>query len=66
MSHMMMVSLGIFSKNLAEDSSINPVFASWLSTIVMLPIGIYLCYIAAYDKAFLPNPINFIKNIIKR
>ena len=58
--------LGIFSKNLAEDSSINPVFASWLSTIVMLPIGIYLCYIAAYDKAFLPNPINFIKNIIKR
>ena len=58
--------LGIFSKNLAEDSSINPFFASWLSTIVMLPIGIYLCYIAAYDKAFLPNPINFIKNIIKR
>ena len=43
--------LGIFSKNLAEDSSINPILASWLSTLIMLPISIYLTYRATNDKS---------------
>lgn len=52
--------LGIFSKNLAEDSSINPVLASWLSTLVMLPISIYLTYRATNDQSV----FNFGNNII--
>tara|TARA_B100000900_G_scaffold68048_2_gene53351 strand:+ start:1368 stop:2726 length:1359 start_codon:yes stop_codon:yes gene_type:complete len=42
--------LGIFSKNLAEDSSINPILASWLSTLIMLPFSIYLTYRATNDQ----------------
>ena len=41
--------LGIFSKNLAENSSINPILASWLSTLIMLPFSIYLTQRATND-----------------
>jgi lipopolysaccharide export system permease protein len=41
--------LGIFSKNLAEDGSINPILSSWLSTIIMLPISVYLTHRATND-----------------
>ena len=41
--------LGIFSKNLAEDGSISPILSSWLSTIIMLPVSIYLTYRATND-----------------
>ncbi len=43
--------LGIFSKNLAEDGSINPIVASWFSTLIMLPISIYLTYRATNDRS---------------
>ena len=43
--------IGIFSKNLAEDSSISPIIASWLSTIIMLPISIYLTNRATKDRS---------------
>jgi lipopolysaccharide export system permease protein len=42
--------IGIFTKNLAEDNSINPMLASWLSTIIMLPISIYLTIRATKDR----------------
>jgi lipopolysaccharide export system permease protein len=43
--------IGIFTKNLAEDNSINPMLASWLSTIIMLPISIYLTNRATKDRS---------------
>tara|TARA_B100001027_G_scaffold8526_1_gene5346 strand:+ start:458 stop:1816 length:1359 start_codon:yes stop_codon:yes gene_type:complete len=43
--------LGIFSKNLAEDGSINPILASWLSTLIMLPFSVYLTYRATNDQS---------------
>ena len=43
--------LGIFSKNLAEDSSINPILASWLSTLIMFPFSVYLTHRATNDKS---------------
>ena len=58
--------LGIFSKNLAEDSSINPILASWLSTLIMLPFSIYLTYRATNDQSvfnFGDNLIEFFKKI---
>ena len=42
--------IGIFSKNLAEDNSISPILASWLSTIIMFPISIYLTNRATKDR----------------
>ncbi len=58
--------LGIFAKNLAEDSSINPILASWLSTLIMLPFSIYLTYRATNDRSvfnFGDNIISFFKKI---
>ena len=60
--------LGIFSKNLAEDSSINPVLASWLSTLRMLPISMYLTYKATNDRSvfnFGDKFLNFLAKLKK-
>jgi lipopolysaccharide export system permease protein len=42
--------IGIFAKNSAEDGSISPFWATWLSTLIMLPLGIYLTYRATTDQ----------------
>jgi lipopolysaccharide export system permease protein len=42
--------IGIFAKNSAEDSSLNPVLSAWLSTFIMLPISIYLTSRATKDR----------------
>ena len=42
--------IGIFAKNSAEDSSLNPILASWLSTLIMLPLSIYLTTRATKDR----------------
>ncbi len=41
--------IGIFAKNSAEDGSISPFIASWLSTLIILPLGIFLTYRATRD-----------------
>lgn len=45
--------IGIFAKNSAEDSSLNPIIASWLSTLIMLPLSIYLTSRATKDRPLL-------------
>ncbi len=45
--------IGIFAKNSAEDNSINPIFASWLSTLIMLPLSIYLTSRATKDRSLI-------------
>ena len=49
--------IGLFSTNAAEDNSISPFFASWLSTIILTPFAIILTNRASTDKglASLPN-----------
>ncbi len=42
--------IGIFAKNSAEDGTITPMVAAWLSTVIMLPIGVYLTYRATTDQ----------------
>ncbi len=42
--------IGIFAKNSAKDGSLNPVFASWFSTLIMLPLGVYLTKRATADR----------------
>ncbi len=41
-----------FSKNLAEESAITARLGSWMSTIILLPIGIYLTRMATKGKMF--------------
>jgi len=42
--------IGIFAKNSAEDGSISPFLSCWLSTFIVLPIGILLTYKATTEK----------------
>lgn len=42
--------IGIFSKNSSQDGSFNPILATWLSTLIMLPLGIYLTQRATKDR----------------
>ena len=57
--------IGIFGKNAAEDNSIIPVFASWISTIVIAPFAIYLTKRASLDEEIInldiiSNPIQIL------
>lgn len=42
--------IGIFAKNSAENGAISPFLATWLSTFIMLPLGILLTYRATTDQ----------------
>lgn len=42
--------IGIFAKNSAEDGTMHPFIASWLSSAIMLPLGIWLTYRATTDQ----------------
>lgn len=47
--------LSSFAGNMAEESTISDIWGGWLSTIIFLPIGIYLLISATTDK----GKINF-------
>lgn len=42
--------IGIFAKNSAEDGTMHPFIASWLSTAILLPLSIWLTYRATSDQ----------------
>ena len=42
--------IGIFAKNSSDDNSLNPILATWTSTLIMLPLGIYLTNRATKDR----------------
>jgi len=42
--------IGIFAKNSVQDGGFSPVFATWFSTLIMLPLGIYLTRRATADR----------------
>ncbi len=45
--------IGIFAKNSAQEGSMSPFLATWLSTLVMLPLGIFFTYRATTDQGLL-------------
>ena len=42
--------IGLFAKNSSEDSSVDPVLAAWLSSLILLPFSIYLTNRATKDR----------------
>lgn len=42
--------IGIFALNSAKNGSFNPILASWFSTLIMLPLSIFLTRRATADK----------------
>lgn len=64
--------IGIFAENSAEDGSIHPFIASWLSTAIMLPFGILLTRNATRDRGvfntdvLVTGIINLVKKITSK
>ncbi|WP_299766447.1 LptF/LptG family permease [uncultured Dokdonia sp.] len=60
--------IGIFAKNSAEDGTISAFTASWLSTFITLPIGVYLTYRATTDQGLIDlDPIRlFLQKIFEK
>ncbi len=59
---------GIFAGNSAETGSLSPFIAAWISTFVMLPLGIYLTYRATTDQGFinLDSFVDPVKKLLKK
>lgn len=56
--------IGIFAKNSATDGTLNPLLASWLSTIILLPLGVWLTIRATSDQGIFDID-SFIETIAK-
>ncbi|MDC0008148.1 LptF/LptG family permease [bacterium] len=42
--------VGVFAENYAKEGNIHPILGAWVSTLIMLPLGIYLTKRATADK----------------
>lgn len=60
--------IGIFAKNSAEEGTVSPFLATWLSTLIMLPLGIILTYRATTDQGLFGFSALFepIKKLLKK
>jgi len=45
--------IGIFAKNSAEDGTLHPFIATWLSTVILLPLSIWLTHRATTDQGIM-------------
>jgi lipopolysaccharide export system permease protein len=59
--------IGIFAKNSSQDGTLNPIFATWLSTLIMLPLGISLTMRATKDRGLFEfgNYLDPLKKFLK-
>ena len=60
--------ISLFAKNSSEDSSIDPVLAAWMSSLILLPFSIYLTSRATKDRSLLDLDAIFIpfKKLIQK
>lgn len=60
--------IGIFAKNNAQEGTMDPMLATWLSTLVMLPLGIFFTYRATTDQGLLAfgNLIQPLNKLLKK
>tara|TARA_R110000868_G_scaffold145181_2_gene365192 strand:+ start:103268 stop:104677 length:1410 start_codon:yes stop_codon:yes gene_type:complete len=42
--------IGVFAENYAKEGNINPIIGGWASTLIMLPLGVFLTKRATADK----------------
>lgn len=60
--------LGVFAENYAKKGNIHPILGAWLSTFVMLPLGIYLTKRATADKGMMNfgNAFDYFKRLFRK
>lgn len=54
--------IGVFAENSAKQGGIHPIIGAWMSTIIMLPLGVYLTKRATADRGLMGDG-NFIQRI---
>jgi lipopolysaccharide export system permease protein len=57
--------LGVFAENYSYKGNIHPVLGAWLSSLIMLPLGVYLTQRATADRGMMNfgNALDFLKRI---
>ncbi|WP_041557800.1 MULTISPECIES: LptF/LptG family permease [Cellulophaga] len=45
--------IGVFSENYAKDGNMSPIIGAWTSTLIMLPLGVFLTKRATEDKGLI-------------
>jgi lipopolysaccharide export system permease protein len=45
--------IGIFAKNSAEDGTLHPFIATWISTLILLPLSVWLTHRATTDQGII-------------
>nr|WP_298999783.1 LptF/LptG family permease [uncultured Allomuricauda sp.] len=45
--------IGVFAGNYAKEGNVHPAFGAWLSTLIMLPLGIFLTQRATADRGLM-------------
>ncbi|RKR13254.1 lipopolysaccharide export system permease protein [Maribacter vaceletii] len=61
--------IGVFAGNYAKEGNIHPILGAWLSTLIMLPLGVFLTRRATADKGMLNIGgiiIDFFKSLIPK
>ncbi|MEP4946527.1 MAG: LptF/LptG family permease, partial [Flavobacteriaceae bacterium] len=60
--------IGVFAGNYAKEGNIHPALGAWVSTLIMLPLGIYLTKRATADRGLtgFGNVVDFVKNLFKK
>lgn len=60
--------IGVFIGNYAKEGNIHPTLGAWLSTLIMLPLGIYLTQRATVDRGLINfgNLWDSLKNCFKK
>lgn len=57
--------IGVFAENYAKEGNINPILGAWASTLIMLPLGVFLTKRATEDKGLINfgSVIDFFQNL---
>ncbi len=60
--------IGVFADNYAKKNAMHPILGAWLSTLIMLPLGISLTKRATADKGLMSfaNVIDKVVNVFKK
>ena len=60
--------IGVFAENYAKEGNINPILGGWASTLVMLPLGVFLTKRATADKGLVNfgSVIDFFQRIFAK
>ena len=56
--------IGVFASNYAKEGNIHPMIGAWLSTLIMLPLGVFLTKRATEDKGMVN--FGFIADFFKK